>query len=1098
MKNKLKKLLLSLTLALSLSLGSFMGLANGLKTLSLKGFAEYKPTGAISAPYDFNDKTGWDRNSTNHSDFRKTLTDNAVGLPLMDLEENWRPKTTYDGKELTASESSLVLQTNASPVRVEMDKVDENNNYVYEKNDDGSFVFEKDEATGQNKVYHDISATNKDYEKVEGTENDFYKKIRETEIVSTYYGYKSRNSITLEASSYYVLTAYIFVKAAESQKAFATITFGTSDFTASVSVDSTKSGWQEVQLFVETYSDEKLDAYITAYYGNKEGLVENSDSLTVSDKTTGVAIFDHINVQKISLTEFINQTIDGVSSSTATKKADSARLDYDLDAAINADFNNEVSVFPTMFGEEGYNDQNANQSYQYYVPKYEGEKDDEKLSASQLANRHEAYKKMLASNGIVLEETELQYDKEGEEGEEPTKYGFNTFGANNKILKLENKSEKYALGVMSPFINIPRFGYYRVSVYVKSDNINASAYAKLLSYIQTGNKNGAAYTDGALQIATQSITSFPKDKDITNNWTELKFYVRANPYHDSTVQLAMLAGTNSTVYFDNIRFESISSSTYSKANSSNKLDLASSALVGSGNITNGYFNFIDFSKAEDINDLEAPYTPADWTKLKDVDKDVVSGIIPTDEISWDSIKTKIGDPTFNPMETQVLPGVELPKTNILAMYSETEKRTFGYKTNSFSLSSNSVYELYFFTYADNSATAASFSGNIFANLKLSDDLVAEFKDSYSNNGGAWVKHTIVVRTGSSSRTVTLEIGIEDAIGTAYFREVGYKKLESKKDDNDKTITVDDQFLEKVKANKDVLTEKTNNIKFVDFFGNGALAHSTETVEGKEYFKSLLYSLDKKANENDKQGEVFIVDTSKNLTLEQEIQASVLQRPDAMSNLVLAIYNKEKAASTVHPLTNISLSSSSYYQISFYVKTIGIEEGKGASVMLDAISIRYDNVNTTKETLNNGYTKYTIFVKTGSSSISNFNIAFRLGTTSNQLSGLVLVSDMNVHKYAKAEEYEEAYEAADKNDKNLVVKDFSSKSSGDGKNDPVTNETLATFFLVFSSILLVAALVIAIVAITIKKLPKSKTVIGTNNANVSKDTSSDNPSKDGFV
>ena len=146
-----------------------------------------------------------------------------------------------------------------------------------------------------------------------------------------------------------------------------------------------------------------------------------------------------------------------------------------------------------------------------------------------------------------------------------------------------------------------------------------------------------------------------------------------------------------------------------------------------------------------------------------------------------------------------------------------------------------------------------------------------------------------------------------------------------------------------------------------------------------------------------------------------------------------------------------------------------------------------------------YTKFTVLVKTGSSSISNFEIVFSLGTKGNEVSGVALVSDIDITKFANEDEYNKVLETVNKNDPNTIVKDFSSSNDKDDNADKSADSlTLATFFLVFSSILLVVAIVIALVAISIKKLPKSKTVVGTNNANVSKDKTTDTTSKDGFV
>ena len=144
--------------------------------------------------------------------------------------------------------------------------------------------------------------------------------------------------------------------------------------------------------------------------------------------------------------------------------------------------------------------------------------------------------------------------------------------------------------------------------------------------------------------------------------------------------------------------------------------------------------------------------------------------------------------------------------------------------------------------------------------------------------------------------------------------------------------------------------------------------------------------------------------------------------------------------------------------------------------MSAISVYFENIDTSKNTDNNGYTLYRAIVRTGSSSITGLSVNFILGTEKNKLAGYALVSDLKLTKLADVEAYNEVVEAVDENDKNTVVKNFYvEENSGDTSSSPVENQTLINFFLVFASLLTVVAIVIALVALYVKKHPKKRKV-----------------------
>ena len=1120
-RNKLLNIFCSLLIAFAMLVGSnFSCLYFAVNEIRLTSFAKYEPTDFVT-PYEFTSATGFSSYTINSQDVRNAFTVSS-SLDLIRLENDaYKPQTKYDGTvtnipdgEDQSSETDnyvMMLRAENAPTRVTVNKTDENGKTVYKTDEQGNFVFEKDESTGKNKIYTSNEGNTDLYVAVNGATDQFYKKIPVTEEQNVYYYYRTTSSLSLRADNWYVVTAWVYT-----QDASASIIISGTNFEAKLSNVNTNGQWKQYYIFLETSSDSTNSVNIAFYYGDDEGIV--SDPETTSE-TSGVVYLDNLCVKTISETDYNNKTIGGESNEQADIMTYSARYNYDI-SGVNGNFEEELNLYQTMYGEDGYDKALADQSFQYYINKYTNDDADEKLTERQLANLHRAYRDRLNAS-IVLESEEFETeedildDSNNPTGETQIVPGPSTFNQNNHALKIENKSESYSLGLLTVPITISQFTYYRFSIYIKGTSSSDSATIKLISNILTG----ANSEEGELQVSSQTVTAYSSSSDITNNWTEVSFYIQGSSYYDMTLQVALLADSESTVYFDNMRLESITSSTYSSASSSKKFDLFPSATTISGSITNGYFNYITTSNV-DPNENETPYTPASWTKVDDSSEDVVSGIVSTKDSFYNSVMSKIGG-AENPITSANVSGpggsavIALPKTNVLAIYSpsqvdsEPATHNYGYTSTDFSLSSSSVYKITFEFYAA-TTDDANFSGNVYANLIYSDGNVAEIVEEVSSTDvirGSWQKYTIVVRTGTTSRTCKIEIGVTDANGTVFFQKVGYTRLSSKTVD-DETITVDDQYNELIEKYNTVALQNENNIRFVDFDGNSFVMHSQDKVEGKDYYSSLSHSLIEADEDEDPiiQGELGVVDTSLSLTLSSDpaynLDSAFLTNPKSNSNFALLIYNSENYNTVVNPNSTITLSSSSYYMITVYVKTDKIPEGSGLTINMDKISVTFNNINTETNdygdlTDSNGYKQFTVFVRTGSSSISGLNISYELGTEKNKTTGTALISGLQVTKFDNETAYTEAFNEYDITDPTVAVKNFAATAESSGDDD-ANNLTLATFFLVFSSILLVGALVFAIVAIYIKRAPKNRLASGTNNANVSKNKDSDNAPKDGFV
>lgn len=1150
MKNKIKNSVFSLLVAIAIILGCNFTFAFALvNSFNQSATAEYKPTDFVS-PYEFSSSTGWTSKSVSASTVTSTFTGSAVSKNISTLTEH-KPETNYKGDPTNVTDGSIsdfgsmVIKTNNTPTTTEIEKTDDDGKVVWEMDGD-NFVYIEDDQ-GNKKEYPSNNGDTERFVLKEGTTSTYYQKKAVMEKVNVYYYYQSNTSLSLKANNWYVLGAYVCTFSAD-----ASIMVTGTKFEKEVKIPDTNGEWQLVYLFLETSSDSTNSVNIRFYYGSSEGVSFNTaGGITVS----GSVYVDHITVQTISKTEYLMQTIGGEElESDADVHTYSVRYDYEINK-INNNFENitdngdgtySFNLYKKLYGEQDYDanaDELINQNYyQYYINKYTDDKGTDKLTDKQLGLYHKAYKEKLKAS-IALESKEFETEEDVlDENKNPVLDGngdvkteivpaFSTFNSENHILKLENTSEKYSLGLLSAPISINQFSYYKLSLFAKGLSAEDSATVKLISYIKTGTSSA----EGSLQVKSQTITPYTSSSDITNNWTEISFYIQGSSYYDTTMQIALLADKESTVYYDSIRLESITSTTYSNATSSKKFDLFPSATAITSSITNGNFDSV---KTEDIDpsDITKPYLPNSWTKVDDSSKDAISGIVSTTDDFYSKNKNNdnktiqeiLGGAT-NPITDYNLNGTMISpaRTNVLAMYlpktvdGKDTNHDIGYKSSSISLSSNSAYKITFEVFVSNSSADSEFEGSIYANLIASDENIAEFKtkvELYDNDlKGKWITYTFAVHTGSSSRSVYIELGVEDATGTAFFQKVRYTKL-AEKTVNDEKISVNKQFQEIKNEFNTVEKQTANNIKFVDYEKDAFLMHSENKVQDKDYYSSLSHKLrteedDKKTTDVDEsiieQGEMGIVDLTESdgLTLSANplynLESSFLNNPKASNSFGMVIYNSSNYYTSVRPKNEISLSSSSYYEISIYVKTKDIAEGNGLKIYMDKISVTFDNINTEKNnygdlTESNGYKKFTAYVKTGESTISGLQIVYELGSSNNKFTGTALLSNLQITKLDDEEAYNELVQSIDSNDKTTVIKDFApTEEEHKHEHEHADNLTLSTFFLVFSSILLVAVLVFALVSVYIKKVPTNKTVSGTNKANVKKEMKSD-VQKDGFV
>lgn len=417
-------------------------------------------------------------------------------------------------------------------------------------------------------------------------------------------------------------------------------------------------------------------------------------------------------------------------------------------------------------------------------------------------------------------------DKKEEDKKEESKdivYVSSPFNYNNYALKLENNHQDLELGITSNSFTVEQFAYYKITLWIYSPDLEGTATVSVNSVMKT--RQSPTY--GSLLTSAVSSTyanvSNSSSKNSEYGWIPVTLYIKGNNFQDMNCYLVLSAGADCTVYFDNIRIEKTTSAKYSGISSSDKytcaLSLTPSSSIISSDIKNGSFDAVQETTFDHSANSDVPFTPESWTTTSSSSKRVTAGIVSTQHKAF-----------FNkyaggiiPYEAGVIPdGSDTDKfSNIYAIYAPTgltaldEETPVSYLHNysissgSLSLSANAIYQITFKFYK-----GADFDGKLISNLYLSSvkeqNIISTMEIDDADIKEGWQTYTFYLATGSSTGTAYIEIGVKQATGISYIKNVASKKITGK--------TMDSIMDEVAKENN--LPSKDNfhslkNIKFLN-------------------------------------------------------------------------------------------------------------------------------------------------------------------------------------------------------------------------------------------------------------------------------------------
>ena len=174
----------------------------------------------------------------------------------------------------------------------------------------------------------------------------------------------------------------------------------------------------------------------------------------------------------------------------------------------------------------------------------------------------------------------------------------------------------------------------------------------------------------------------------------------------------------------------------------------------------------------------------------------------------------------------------------------------------------------------------------------------------------------------------------------------------------------------------------------------------------------------------------------------------------------------------------TIGTSTYNVLRIYVKTSDFDRSDfGLNIEIEAVDVKWININTTNSTKKDeyGFVCYEVLIQSNKSdSISNFGVKLSLGNESNTSVGYAIISKISLDSLSSADEFKHYSNLVGDDNENIkkaIYENKADETKDEEKDaDDKNSVSWAVFFYIFSSILLVATMAVALVALILKKHP----------------------------
>ena len=581
-------------------------------------------------------------------------------------------------------------------------------------------------------------------------------------------------------------------------------------------------------------------------------------------------------------------------------------------------------------------------------------------------------------------------------------------------------------------LTIRQHGLYRLSMLIRTGNLSG-AFRVTLAPTSESEK---------LESITLASSSMTTSMDAYNGFSRLYFYIKGSLLQDETVSIKFEMNESSGwAIVDDIRLAPITQSEFDSSSTEGQILDLTKEISNTENITNGRFDFVTIKNF----DKTYPLQPADWTF---VGSQNTSGVIRINPEVFTADSANYGHPD-NPKVNDAYYGnnygADYDNENVLMLWNKTEEDIY-YKSSDTTISSGSSAIAKYSIGIKTVGTARAF-----VKVVDSDDNVIALIDGINTNN-TWQTQNIFVKNGISSLTLHIEVGME---GHNAQNEYVFVDCADFSDEANDAYT-----------NADF--NQTNNA-YVDLKANNFASHSSKTVVGQIYKDYTFSVLDSS------EGSLYygVVDTRNDASLDTY--------PDSGNTQMFVISTTSENYVTLKTNYTYSLSQNKYYEFSIWIKTKDLNanaESYGALfevASLDSdgnMTARDESVTVFKDIAtdseeNNGWTKYSIYLLSESS--QDVKVLIGLGNSECYTAGNVYYDGLTVQEIDKDD-----YATVEANSTTIVTtvvepepeKETTSNTNNQQKAD-------INIFAIFSSLLLVAAIILAIIGFIIRRIPKTE-------------------------
>ena len=616
----------------------------------------------------------------------------------------------------------------------------------------------------------------------------------------------------------------------------------------------------------------------------------------------------------------------------------------------------------------------------------------------------------------------------------PTALSDANLYSNTKALLINNQ-ESASVGYKSSTITIKQHQTYKVSFYAYANISSGSAVVKLVEVNPFSKENSNYAKTYNLEIANSSSDAY------TNGWKLYSFYIQGRSFEDTNVFLELWLGEDEKavgyIAIDNVVVSKVTSNEYNSTSSSKNGIQCNFGSSNEATIKNGDFNQVN-NQEESVS---YPYGVKDWTSKTTLPNPTQSGII-------------------NTKDTSMISGIyTIPSTssyttnNNILMIGNKGTNAQTYTSSAFSLSADSYYKLSFKVLTQQLTNGASAGFKLYTSSTTLKELMMIESDE------KWTTYTLYIKTGlnSYSANIDLSLGVKhNGTGYAFFDDVVL------------SASTEDAFNASLRANSYRVNLAVDELTNTDDQAVSGLYNTNSftknNVSGAE-------------NYNVKTG---VVDTNDHTAFSSYLVGITNPHlPQGKQGNVLMIHSVEDCNYNWTSNEKFALSTGTFYKISVWVYTDNLSQDDehktqidktdsyypyGATISLTELNKEFTGINTNGE-----WKEYTFYINTTDD--VEVNVKLSLGNGNALTKGTAFFTNISVEKIEKDNYYSSIKPLEDDDTIDNIMAIGSTKV--EDKNDDNNNTDSGTNFdwLIIPTLITAIALIIAVVAVTIRKYIK---------------------------